>query len=78
MIENFTNLTAVKSEMSMAEVNENNNGSEKEHKGVISLALLFERIISNFVTKGLVMKLWVLFESLSKSIPREWMAVTIK
>lgn len=68
MIENFTSLSSIKSEMSVAEVNKCNDASKQKHPRIISLTLLLKRIVSQFITIGFIVHLGVLFESHSESV----------
>ena len=75
MIEDLAGLSSIKSEVSMTEVNEWDDASEQKHPGVISLALLLERIDSQLVTIGLIVHLGVLFEGHGESVA--WEVVTM-
>ena len=68
VVEDLASLPAVESEVSVAEVSENNNGCEQKHPRVISLTLLLEGVVSELVAEGLIMNFRVLFEGHSVGI----------
>ena len=76
MVEDLPDLSAIESEMSVAEVNERYNTNKEEQPRVISSSLLFEGVVSHFVTKGLIMNLGVLLEGHSIGVTREGVSVT--
>ena len=63
VVEYLANLSAIESEVSMAEVSECDNANEENHPRVVSLALLFEGIITELVAERLIMNLGVLLKS---------------
>ena len=68
MIENFTGLSSIKSAVSVAEVNECDDPREQQHPRIVSLALLLEGVVSQFITIGLIVHLGVLFEGHGESV----------
>ena len=77
MVENFARLSSVEAEMSMAEVHEGDNAGKQNHPRVVSLALLFEGIISQLVTIGLVVNFGILLKGHCEGITGEVVSVAI-
>ena len=59
VVEDLASLPAIESEVSVAEVSEEDDASEEEHPRVVSLALLFEGVVTELVAERLVMHLGV-------------------
>ena len=78
MIEYFSGLAAIKSEVSMAEVHKDDCTSEDQEPRVISLALFFKGVVSQFIAVRLIVKLGVFLECLGKRIAREDMTMMEK
>ena len=76
VVEDLASLPAIESEVSMAEVSEYNNACKEEHPWVVSLALLFEGIISQLVTIRLIVNLRVLLKGHGVCIAGEGMLMT--
>ena len=59
VVEDLASLPAIESEVSVAEVSEEDDASEEQHPRVVSLALLFEGVVTELVAERLVMHLGV-------------------
>ena len=59
VVKDLASLPAIESEVSVAEVSEEDDASEEEHPRVVSLALLFEGVVTELVAERLVMHLGV-------------------
>ena len=68
MVEDLTNVSPVKQEMSVAEVHKSDASNEKDQPWVISLAWGLERIVSDLVTIGQVMDVVLFLPGVTASI----------
>ena len=68
MVEDLASLPAIESEVSMAEVSEHDNACEEKHPRVVSLALLFEGVVTELVAERLIMDLGVLLKGHGESV----------
>ena len=68
VVEDLASLPAIESEVSMAEVGEHDDASEEKHPRVVSLALLFEGVVTELVAEGLIVDLGVLLKGHGKSV----------
>ena len=71
MVENFTNLALVKSEMAMSNMAEANNSDKNDHIRIISMSLSIKRIITKFITIRLVMNIVLFFEVVCMRVRRK-------
>jgi hypothetical protein len=78
VVEDLANLASIELEMRLAEVHKGDDADEEDHPGIVSLALLFKGVISEFVTIRLIMHFRVLLKGHRCSVTREYMAVTMK
>jgi hypothetical protein len=78
MIEDLTHFAAVEPEVSVAEVDEADDSEEKQQVRVVKLALVFERIIAEFVAVWFVMHVWLVLPVVATGVAAEDVDVAIE
>ena len=76
MIENFTNLPSVKTEMSVREMHKCRDTDKNQKPRIVSLSLLFEWIITKLITIWEIMDIMFFFKIVGKGISREDLLMT--
>ena len=71
MVQNFTHLSLIESEMSPCQVSKSNTSHEDNHLWVVTISIWVKWIVSELVSVWLVMNTGLLFESMAIWVGRE-------
>lgn len=71
MIKHFSQLTAVKSKVSVTKVSETCDCEKQDQIGIVKLALVLKRVVSQLISVGFIMNVWLIIPVVSTSIAAE-------